>query len=272
MKQFTLSNDVKMPGVGIGVWQAEQGETTCNAVKWAIEAGYRHIDAAMIYGNEVSVGQAIAQSNVAREDLFVTTKCWNEDIRQGNVRGAFEASLERLGLDYVDLYLIHWPATGYENAWLVFEELYKEGKVRAIGISNFHKHHYESLMKVASITPMVNQMEVHPKFSNNELVEFYKERNILVQAYSPLGSTGASIINHPEVQEIAKKHNKTGAQVVLKWNLQRDIVVLPKSVTKHRIEENINLFDFDLTNEDMDKINELNTDERVGANPDTFNF
>ncbi len=272
MNNIKLDNGISMPSVGLGVWQAAQGEATYNAVKWALEAGYRHIDAAMIYQNEESVGKAIADCNVNREDIFVTTKCWNEDIRQKRVVAAFEESLERLGLEYIDLYLIHWPATGFEDAWLEFEKLYNDKRVKAIGVCNCNIHHFESLMSKATIKPMVCQMEIHPYFNNDELVKFYQEKNIVVQAYSPLGSTGAKVINDPIILELANKYNKTGAQIVLKWNIQRNIVVLPKSVNKDRIIQNYQLNDFEISNDDMDLINKLNKNERVGADPDNFDF
>ncbi len=272
MRDIKLMNDLKMPMIGLGVWQAPKGDMTYNAVRWALENGYCHIDAAMIYGNEVDVGNAILDSGVPREEIFVTTKCWNEDIRQKRVLEAFEESLTRLNLDYVDLYLIHWPATGFEDAWLELEKLYNDKRVKAIGVCNFNVHHYESLMKKATIKPMVNQIEIHPYFNNQALVDFYQKENIVVQAYSPLGSTGAKIINDPVILKLAEKYNKTGAQIVLRWNLERNVVVLPKSVNENRIIENFDIFDFSLTKEDMTLINDLNTNVKVGADPDNFSF
>ncbi|MFI3326150.1 MAG: aldo/keto reductase [Clostridia bacterium] len=268
----TLSNGVKIPMIGFGVFQTKSGDETVNAVKWAIEAGYTHIDTAFIYGNEESVGQAIKESGIARGKLFVTTKLWNACIREGTTKEAFYKSLENLQLDYIDLYLIHWPTQGRNEAWKVMEELYEEGKIKAIGVSNFQKHHYEELMQTAKIKPMVNQIESNPRFNNDELIEFCKEQGIVVEAWSPLGGNGTSMLGNETLIKIGEKYGKSAAQVVIRWNIQKNVVVLPKSANKGRIAQNIDVYDFELTKEDMDTITELNQNTRSGADPDNFNF
>ncbi|WP_284703656.1 aldo/keto reductase [Clostridium swellfunianum] len=272
MDKIKLSNEVNIPVIGFGVFKAELGEQTENAVKWAFESGYRHIDTAKIYGNEQSVGNAILNSGLSRKDIFLTTKLWNDDIRAGNVREAFYESLEKLQTDYVDLYLIHWPVNGYAEAWKVLEELYFEKKIKAIGVSNFHKNHLEDLDKVATIKPMINQIESHPMFNNQELIDYCQSQKITVQAWSPLGGNGTNIISNECLNEIGKKYNKSAAQVIIRWHLQRNVIPLPKSVNKERIKSNTEVFDFNLTYEDMMKINELNQFKRVGPDPDCFKF
>ena len=269
---ITFNNGVSIPQVGLGVFRTESGEDTGNAVKWAIEAGYRHIDTAKAYGNEKSVGDGIKACEVAREELFITTKLWNEDTRQGRAKEAFEESLEKLQTDYIDLYLIHWPANGYDKAWKDMEEIYKTGKVKAIGVSNFNIHHLETLSKIWEVVPAVNQIEVHPYYSNIANVEYSQKLGITVEAYSPLGGNGARTLQDPVIIELAKKYSKTPAQVVLRWNMQRNIVVLPKSIHKDRIISNYDVFDFTLSDEDMKLINALNKDAKVGSDPDNFNF
>ncbi len=272
MTNVTLSNSVDIPVVGLGVFKSNDGAETEQAVKNALECGYRHIDTAMIYQNEKSVGIGIKNSGIDRSKIFLTTKLWNDDIRQGRNEQAFEESLERLQTDYVDLYLIHWPVDGRLDAWKVLEKLYEEKRVRAIGVSNFHIHHLEELFKIAKILPMVNQIESHPYFSNQELIDYCQSKNIAVQAWSPLGGQGAPLLQDPTINELANKYNKTPVQIIVRWNIQRNVIVLPKSVTKERIASNIQAFDFELTNDDMSAINALNKNERVGSDPDNFNF
>lgn len=268
----TLSNGVVMPMIGFGVFQTKDGDEAVNAVKWALEAGYRHIDTAKIYGNEVSVGKAIKQSGVPREEIFVTTKLWNEDIRNKNAKQAFEDSLKRLELDYVDLYLIHWPTQGRNEAWSVMQELYNEGKIRSIGVSNFHQHHFEELMQTATIMPMVNQIESNPAFNNDELIAYYQQKGIVVQAWSPLGGTGTMLLDDQRLLTLAKKYNKSPAQIVIRWHLQKDVVVLPKSIHEKRIYENLDVFDFEICDEDMSLLHSMNINQRSGSDPDNFNF
>lgn len=267
----TLHNGVKMPWFGLGVYKVQEGEEALQSVKDAIKAGYRSIDTAALYQNEESVGQAIKESGVPREELFITTKVWNEDQRNDSVLEAFETSLQKLGLDYVDLYLIHWPVKEkYKQTWKVLEQLYKEGRVRAIGVSNFQIHHLEDLLSVAEIKPMVNQVELHPLLAQPELREYCKKQEIQIEAWAPLGQ--GRLLEHPILQEIAAQYNKTTAQVILRWDIQNQIVTIPKSVKEVRIIENANIFDFSLSESDIQKITALNENKRFGADPDNFNF
>lgn len=254
---------------GLGVWRS--GEATKDAVLAALKAGYRHIDAAAIYGNEEAVGEAIKESGIKREDLFITTKLWNQDMRDHRVMEAFETSLKKLGLDYVDLYLIHWPVKNeYIPAYKIMEEIYKSGRAKAIGVSNFKTHHLQDLLDNTEIVPAVDQMEFNPQMQDNDILEMCREKGIVLEAWSPLGS-GACLENS-EIKEIGKKYNKSAAQVIIRWLLQKGIVVFPKSVHEDRIKENANVFDFELTNEEIELINGMNKNLRTGSDPDTFTF
>nr|WP_201317815.1 aldo/keto reductase [Paenibacillus sp. EPM92] len=271
----TLHNGIRMPWLGIGVFKVEEGAELVHAVKSAIQHGYRSIDTAAIYKNERSVGQGIheglQEANLSREDLFVTSKVWNADLGYESTLAAYEASLNKLGLAYLDLYLIHWPVQGkYKEAWRALETLYKEGRVKAIGVSNFQIHHLEDLMKEAEIKPMVNQVEFHPLLTQKELLEFCKKQNIQLEAWSPLRQ--GQLLDHPVLKEIAEKHGKSVAQVILRWDLQHGVVTIPKSTKEHRIIENAAVFDFELTLEDIARIDGLNQDDRVGPDPDNFDF
>ncbi|SMQ64696.1 Aldo/keto reductase [Bacillus sp. OV166] len=265
----TLSNGVKMPWVGLGVFKVTEGEEVIQSVKAAIQNGYISIDTAAIYGNEEGVGQAIKDSGVPREDLFITTKLWNSEQGYESTLKAFETSLTKLGLDYLDLYLIHWPGKDkYKETWKAFEKLYKEGRVRAIGVSNFQVHHLEDLISSAEIKPMVNQVEFHPHLTQKELLAFCKNEGIQLEAWSPLKQ--GKLLNEPVLEDLAHKYNKSVAQVILRWDLQHGVVTIPKSIKEHRIIENADIFDFELSTEDMDKIDGLNQDSRAGSHPDTM--
>lgn len=271
----TLSNGVKMPWFGLGVFKVEEGPELVNAVQTAIRHGYRSIDTAAIYGNEEGVGQGIRQglkeAGIKREDLFVTSKVWNADLGYESTRKAFELSLKKLGLEYLDLYLIHWPVAGkYKEAWRALEQLYKEGRIKAIGVSNFQIHHLQDLMQDAEIKPMVNQVEFHPRLTQTELRAFCKEQGIQVEAWSPLMQ--GQLLDHPVLKEIADRHHKSIAQVILRWDLQHGVVTIPKSTKEQRIKENADIFDFELTAEDMQLIDAMNENLRVGPDPDNFDF
>ncbi|MCV9885635.1 aldo/keto reductase [Metabacillus halosaccharovorans] len=272
MNFVTLNNGLKMPQLGFGVWQVEDDQAT-SAVKKAIEVGYTSIDTAMIYKNEVGVGKAIKEASVPREELFITTKVWNTDQGYENTIKAFEASLERLGLDYVDLYLIHWPTPEFDqyvDTYKALEKLYKDGKVKAIGVCNFEIEHLERLLNECEVVPVLNQVECHPYLAQNELKEFCAKHNIFVEAWSPLDQ-GGEALQDEVIQKIANSHNKSTAQVILRWHLQNNTIVIPKSVTPSRIEENFNVFDFDLTSDEMNAINELNRNRRKGPHPNEMN-
>jgi diketogulonate reductase-like aldo/keto reductase len=272
MNFVTLNNGLKMPQLGFGVWQVEDDQATL-AVAKALEAGYTSIDTAMIYRNEKGVGKAIAESSVPREELFITTKVWNSDQGFENTLRAFDESLERLGLDYVDLYLIHWPTPEFDQyieTYKALEKLYHDGRVKAIGVCNFEIEHLERLLKECEVVPVLNQIECHPYLAQNEIKEFCTKHNIFVEAWSPL-EQGGEVLQDEVIQTIAKSHSKTPAQVVLRWHLQNNTIVIPKSVTPSRIEENFHVFDFELTSNEMNAINELNRNRRRGSHPNTMN-
>lgn len=267
----TLHNGVKMPWIGLGVFKVQDGEEVVRSIKSALEAGYRSIDTAAIYKNEEGVGRAIAESHVPREELFITTKLWNANQGYEPTLKAFDESMEKLGLDYLDLYLIHWPLPSqgkYVETWKALEKLYKDGRVRAIGVSNFNIHHLEEILANSEIVPMVNQVEYHPRFNQRELHEYCKKNGIQLEAWSPLMQGG--LLNDPVLVEIAEKYNKSTAQIIIRWDLQTGVVTIPKSTKPHRIAENADVFDFELSQEDMDKINGLNQDKRMFADPDEF--
>lgn len=267
----TLHNGLEMPWFGLGVFKVEEGQEVEASVKMAIHAGYKSIDTAAIYKNEEGVGKAIRESDVPREELFITTKVWNADQGYESTLKAFDESMEKLGLEYLDLYLVHWPVKGkYVDTWKALEKLYKDGKVRAIGVSNFHIHHLQDVLEVAEVKPMVNQVEYHPKLSQVELLNFCKENDIQLEAWSPLMQ--GQLLDDKVLKEIADSHNKSVAQVILRWDLQNGVVTIPKSVKEHRIKENADIFDFELSDEEMQKIHALNENKRVGPDPDNFDF
>ncbi|MBE1446743.1 aldo/keto reductase [Paenibacillus sp. OAS669] len=271
----TLNNGVNMPWLGLGVFKVAEGSELVQAVASAFKHGYRSIDTAAIYENEKSVGEGIHESirehSIRREDLFVTSKVWNADLGYESTLAAYETSLQKLGLDYLDLYLIHWPVQGkYKEAWRALETLYKAGRVKAIGVSNFQVHHLKDLMKDAEIKPAVNQVEFHPRLTQQELRDFCKEQGIQLEAWSPLMQ--GQLLDHPDLQELAAKYGKSVAQVILRWDLQHGVITIPKSTKEQRIIENADLFDFELSADDMNRIDRLNQDLRVGPDPDNFDF
>lgn len=267
----TLHNGINMPRFGLGVYKAENGSEVIHAVKDSIKAGYRLIDTASFYDNEEGVGEGIKQSQIAREEIFVTTKVWNTDQGYESTLAAFDKSLKKMDLEYIDLYLVHWPVPGkYKETWKALEKLYKDGKVKAIGVSNFHIHHLEDLLKDAEIVPMVNQIELHPLLSQVEIREYCQSKGIRVEAWSPLAR--GRLLEHPVLKNLAEKYHKTVAQVILRWDLQSNIITIPKSTKEHRIIENANIFDFELSIHDMQVIDAINQNERTGPNPDQFDF
>ncbi|MGG0789424.1 aldo/keto reductase [Peribacillus simplex] len=268
---ITLHNGVKMPQLGFGVFKVKNGNETIESVKKAIEVGYRAIDTAAIYENEEGVGQAIRECGVPREELFITSKVWNTEQGYETTLQAFDDSLNRLGLEYLDLYLIHWPGKDkYLETWRALEKLYKDGKVKSIGVSNFHVHHLENLLANSEVKPVVNQIELHPLLTQVEIRDYCAKHEIKVESWSPLGR--GNLLEEPTINHIAKKHGKSSAQVLIRWHLQHDLVVIPKSITPSRIEENAEVFDFSLSLNEMNQIDALNKNERFGSNPDELLF
>ncbi|MFF0793154.1 aldo/keto reductase [Streptomyces spiralis] len=268
-----LNNGVEMPQLGFGVWQVPDDEAE-RAVATALEAGYRSIDTAAIYGNEEGTGRGIAASGIPREEVFVTTKLWNSDHGYDATLRAFDVSLAKLGLEYLDLYLIHWPLPSrgrYVDSYRAFERLLADGRVRAIGVSNFLPEHLEHLIAETSVIPAVNQIELHPHLQQHAARAFHAERGIATEAWSPLGQ-GKGLLEVPAIVAIAQKHNRTPAQVVLRWHVQLGNIAIPKSVTPARIRENIDVFDFSLDEEDLAAISALNEDRRLGPDPATFDM
>ncbi len=276
---YKLHNEVCIPCIGFGTWGIPDGEVGVSAIKTALSAGYRHIDTAAAYGNEESVGLAIRQSGIEREEIFVTSKLRNTAHGYKETMDAFEQTMERLRLDYLDLYLIHWPnPIKYRNCWQdanagtwkAFEELYKAGRIRSIGVSNFRIHHIDELMKTAAVVPMVNQIRLCPGDTQDDLVEYCRKHNILLEAYSPLG-TGL-IFDIPEMKAFAKKYNKSIAQICIRWSLQMGFLPLPKSVNPERIKENSEVFDFELSQDDVKAIAGLKGVCGYSRDPDTIQF
>jgi len=267
----TLNNGVEMPFVGLGVWMAKDAETV-QAVKWAVEAGYRHIDTAKIYKNEAAVGQGVKECGLPREQIFITTKLWNDDMRSGRQMEAFEESLKALGTDYVDLYLLHWAVDDvYVPSWKVLEQIYKQGRAKAIGVCNFQQHHLERLMEGAEIKPAINQFECHPYLTQEPLIAYCKQEGIACEAWGPLGGKGAPLVSDPGIAAIGEKYGKSAAQVILRWNHQRGLIVLPKSVHQERIASNGQIFDFSLSDADMKAVSALNQNKRLNLSLDPDN-
>lgn len=282
MEKITLNNGIKIPNVGFGVFRVQDDEEVENSVKWALEAGYRLIDTAMIYKNEEGVGRAIKNSGIPREEIFVTTKLWNTDQGYDSTLKAIDTSLDKLGLSYVDLYLIHWPTASEdlnesidkrEETWKAMEQIYKAGKAKAIGVSNYTITHLEQMKKYAQIQPSVNQFEFHPFLYQKQLLKYCKEHDIVVEAHSPLAPIAdvkAVEYMNEGIDKIARKHGKTKAQVLIRWSIEQGVIPVVKSIHKVRIEENINVFDFKLDEEDTNVLNNMNVDLHVRRDPTNF--
>ncbi|WP_042478929.1 aldo/keto reductase [Bacillus ndiopicus] len=271
---ITLNNGLQMPGMGLGVFQVEN-DATADIVKNAIEVGYRSIDTAAIYGNEAGVGegikQALASTGLQREDLFITSKVWNAGLSYEETIAAYDESLAKLGLDYLDLYLIHWPGKDkYAESWKALEDLYEQGKIKAIGVCNFNVSHLQNLLSFARIKPVLNQVEFHPRLQQAELRAFCEQHQIQLEAWAPLMQGG--LLEDETISKIATKYGKSTAQVILRWDVQNGVITIPKSVRKERMVQNADIFDFSLTDEEMAIINAMNLEQRVGPNPDEFDF
>tara|TARA_R110002074_G_scaffold149035_9_gene301406 strand:- start:11819 stop:12664 length:846 start_codon:yes stop_codon:yes gene_type:complete len=268
---FELHNGVQMPYLGLGTYQSDNDQEVVDAIKGALQLGYRHIDTASAYKNEQGVGKGIIESGIDRREIFVVSKVWNVDQGYDTTLKAFEESLNRLGLDYLDLYLIHWPVTGkYKETWRALEYLYAQKKIRAIGVSNFLKHHLEDLMEDCTIVPMVNQMEFHPLLVQQNLIDFCNEQSIQYESWSPFMQ--GKVFTLDICNDLAKKYKKSVAQIILRWNLQKGVIAIPKSVHIDRIRSNANIFDFELSEEDINYLNSLENGQRSGPDPDNFNF
>jgi diketogulonate reductase-like aldo/keto reductase len=264
---ITMNNGIDIPALGFGVWQMENLQECEDAVVKAIHTGYRMIDTASIYMNETAVGAAIKNSGVDREDLFITSKLWVQDHGYDKAKSAFQRTLDRLQLDYLDMYLLHWPFGDFLGAWKALEELYHEGKIKAIGVCNFTVEKLEELKANSTVIPVVNQIELHPLFQQNELQVYNRENKIVTQPWSPLGNGNADLLNNSDLKTIADNYGKTVAQIILRWHLQEGFCVIPKSVTPSRIEENFNVFDFELSEDEMNVVRSLNTDKRLFFDP-----
>ena len=267
-ESITLYNGVEIPKLGLGVFLMKDEEELVEAVKAAVEAGYRHFDTAKIYGNEEYLAKGLKESGISREEIFLTSKVWNYDLGYEQTKIAFQETLDRLDTDYLDLYLIHWAAPKYAESWKALIELYEEGRVRAIGVSNFQIHHLEDLKNQELMQPMINQIETHPEFPQNELHEYMKENGIVHEAWGPLGQGKTDLFQQPVILGLADKYGKTPAQIILRWHLERGEVIIPKSVRASRIQENSEVFDFSLTSNEMELMETLNTGTRYGSDPD----
>ena len=268
MKNYTLNNGLEMPRLGLGVWQSDNGKETIDAIHWAMDAGYRHVDTAKIYKNEEAVGEALRSGSVPRDQMWLTTKVWNDDIREGRAAEALDNSLRRLQTDYVDLLLLHWPVPGRVEAWQALERALEQGKVRAIGVSNFMEENLQEILDAGNTVPAVNQIEYHPYLAQQDAISMSDAHDIAITAWSPLMQ--GNFLKEPLFEEIAGRYDKTAAQVVLRWCLQNDVIVIPKSVHQKRIIENGQLFDFELTEEDMQSIDALERGKRFGPDPREF--
>jgi 2,5-diketo-D-gluconate reductase A len=266
-----LNNGTTIPQLGFGVFQIDPSDTA-ESVQTAFDAGYRHIDTAQMYGNEAEVGEAIAKADIPRDQLWITTKCNNSNHGYDESQSALDESLSKLGLDYVDLYLIHWPLPGknlYVDTWKGLEKAYADGKARAIGVSNFQSHHLDRLLEETDTVPAINQIELHPHLQQAAMLAYDDRHGIATEAWSPIGQ-GKGLLDAPELGEIAEAHGKSAAQVVLRWHIQIGTIIFPKSVTADRIRENIDIFDFELTADEMETIKGMDQNKRLGPDPDEF--
>ncbi|PPK48261.1 aldo/keto reductase [Clostridium algidicarnis] len=269
-KSFKLNNGIQMPCLGFGTFEIEKDDAIRASILEALNVGYRHIDTASMYKNEEGIGNAIKESDVLRREIFLTSKVWNGDHGYDSTLKAFEASLKKLKTDYLDLYLIHWPKNLNKETWKALERLYDEKLIRAIGVSNFKVHHLNEIMRKANICPMVNQVEFHPQLQNKEVLDFCLKNNIQVEAWGPLMQ--GEVFSIDLMKDLAIKYNKTISQITLRWDIQMGVVAIPKSVTKSRIKENTEIFDFEISLEDMEKIASLNKEKRIGPDPDEITF
>lgn len=276
MGTVTLNNGLKMPLVGYGVFRVPEGEDLAEAVKTAIAKGYRSIDTAQVYRNEESVGRgiraAIEEGLVTREELFITSKVWNDGLSYEETLAAYDSSLEKIGLDYLDLYLVHWPGidTNYVEVYKALEKVYQDGRVRSIGVSNFHVHHLEKLLKETKVIPVINQIEFHPHLTQEEVRAYCTDKDIQVEAWSPL--MNGALLEEALIQELASKYDKTPAQIVLRYDVQHNVVTIPKTMTATRMVENLDVFAFTLTDGEMAQLDALNDGLRCGPDPEKFNF
>lgn len=266
-----LANGIEMPRLGLGVYKMTEPDVAIQAISTALDYGYRHIDTASLYANEKEVGEAVRASNIPRKDIFITTKVWNSDQGYDQTLRAFEKSLKLLEMDYVDLYLTHWPVKEtYIDTYRAIERLYDEKLIRATGVANHHEHHLEAIAVKANVKPMVNQIECHPRLTQYDLREYCEEQGIAITSWSPLAR--GHILEEPTLQRISGKYGKSTAQTIIRWHLQHDLIVIPKSENPSRIAENMDVYDFELSFEDMKNIDALNLNERTGADPDNFSF
>lgn len=270
--EIVLHNGVAVPQIGLGLFLMQDEEEAKWAIKNAVATGYRHFDTAAAYGNEEALGEALRETGVIRENLFLTSKVWNNMQGYEKTKQAFQESLDKIGTEYLDLYLIHWYGKDVQGTWQAMEELYQEGRVRAIGVCNFTMEHLESMRSYATIKPMVNQVETHPYFPQDELRDYLRLEGIAHESWGPLSQGKSDLLFHPVLKELGEKYGKTPAQIVLRWHVDRDSIVIPKSVNPGRIKENFAIFDFSLTSEEMIAIASISTETRFGRNPDDKEF
>lgn len=269
-ERTVLSNNIEIPSIGFGTYKLGSEEDIKNAIKKALEIGYRHIDTASFYGNEEAIGKALKESNVKREEIFLATKLWQDSHGYDNAIKAYEESIKKLGVDYLDLFLVHWPTKLNSETWRALEGLYEEGKVKAIGVCNFKKGHLEELKKTAKIMPMTNQIELHPGYTQKDMIQYCKENNIQLVAWSPI--MRGKLLDNKIMRELSNKYKKSITQVILRWHLQNDVIPIPKSSNEARIKENFDIFDFEIDKEDLIIIDNLNNNESVSNPPNNTTY